>query len=421
MKSVSIIAATISGNRGAEAMLTTTIGQIRSRYPECRFQVYSYYPEQDRQLISDPRIQVFSATPLALVTRLFPGALLYALAKLPLLGGLKRLLPACVGALDASDVLIDLAGVSFIDGREKFLPFNILTLAPAIILNTPVVKLSQALGPFRHRLNRLAARATLRFCRQVFARGEGTFEHMRELQLKCLFPAPVADVAFLHRPEYSLTDENPEVLEQLSQQLETESRPLIGLCPSSVLAAKSLKHDQGYIESLAALCEQLLDQGYAVLLFPNATRAASGERLRNNDLPVIQRIARMIRQNRDDSTALHSVDCDINTNGIKQLMAFCRVVMVSRFHAMIAALSACQPVIVLGWSHKYREVMERFELGDRVFDFKQAELSAILDAIRSMAGDPDAVKQQLARHHPAVLDSSRQQFEFLFDNLGPRG
>ncbi|MET0090098.1 MAG: polysaccharide pyruvyl transferase family protein [Candidatus Thiodiazotropha sp.] len=420
MKSVSIIAATITGNRGAEAMLTTTIGQLRSRYPECRFQVFSYYPEQDRQLINDPRIQVFSATPLALVTVLFPGALLFALAKLPLLGWLKRLLPACVNALDSSDVLLDLAGVSFIDGREKFLPFNILTLAPAMILGTPVVKLSQALGPFNNRLNRLAARATLRFCRQVFARGEGTFEHLQALKLDCVFPAPVADVAFLHRPEFSLTNENPEALARLSAQLEAESKPLIGLCPSSVLAAKSLKHDQGYSESLTALCEQLLDQGYAVLLFPNATRGASGERLRNNDLPVIRGIAQAVKARPDTGSALYAVDCDINTNGIKQLMGHCRVVMVSRFHAMIAALSACQPVIVLGWSHKYREVMERFALGDRVFDFKQAELPAILDAIHSMAEDPDAVKQQLAQYHPGVLDSSRRQFDYLFDNFGPR-
>ncbi len=418
MKSVAIIAATISGNRGAEAMLTTTIGQIRSRYPECQFQVYSYYPEADRQLIRDPRIRVFSATPLALVTVLFPGALLYALGKLPLLGWLKSLLPAPVRALDNADVLLDLAGVSFIDGREKFLPFNILTLAPAMILDTPVVKLSQALGPFRHRINRFAARITLKFCRQIFARGEGTFAHLQELRLAGTYPAPVADVAFLHRPEFSLTTENPQTLTRLSAQLQAESRPLIGLCPSSVLAAKSLKNNQGYTESLTTLCAQLLDQGYAVLLFPNATRAASGDRLRNNDLPVIRTIAESIRKQPGEPTALYTVDCDINTNGIKQLMAFCRVVMVSRFHAMIAALSACQPVIVLGWSHKYREVMDSFELGDQVFDFKQAELPTILAAIHAMVEDPKTHRQQLERHHQAVLDASRRQFDYLFDTLG---
>jgi colanic acid/amylovoran biosynthesis protein len=415
MKNVSIIAATISGNRGAEAMLTTTIGQIRSRYPECRFQIYSYYPDTDRQLIRDPAIQVFSATPLALVAVLFPGALLYALGKLPLLGWLKPLLPASVRALDASDMLIDLAGVSFIDGREKFLPFNILTLVPAMVLNTPVVKFSQALGPFRHRINRLAARMTLKFCRQIFARGLSTFEHLQELQLDGLYPSPVADVAFLHRPEFSLTTENPEALARLSEQLQTQSRPLIGLCPSSVLAAKSLKNNQGYTESLSLLCEQLLEQGYAVLLFPNATREASGDRLRNNDLPVIKEIREKVLAHRPETTALYSVTQDINTNGIKQLMSFCQIVMVSRFHAMIAALAAQQPVLVLGWSHKYLEVMQSFGLGQWVFDFKQVEGATILKAIQYIAENTEEIQDRLRQHHQTVLTSSYQQFAFIFD------
>ncbi|MCG8071354.1 MAG: hypothetical protein N0C86_05165, partial [Candidatus Thiodiazotropha taylori] len=141
MKSVSIIAATISGNRGAEAMLTTTIGEIRQRYPDCRFNVFSYYPEQDSVLNRDDRVTVYSATPLAIVALLLPFSILFALFKLPLLNKLLGIFPAPLQALDQSDVLIDLAGVAFIDGREKFLPYNVLTLVPAFLLNTPVVKL----------------------------------------------------------------------------------------------------------------------------------------------------------------------------------------------------------------------------------------------------------------------------------------
>ena len=41
----SLIAATVSGNRGAEAMLETSIGRIRERFPDARFSVFSYYPD----------------------------------------------------------------------------------------------------------------------------------------------------------------------------------------------------------------------------------------------------------------------------------------------------------------------------------------------------------------------------------------
>jgi colanic acid/amylovoran biosynthesis protein len=417
MKSVSIIAATISGNRGAEAMLTTTIGEIRTRFPDCHFNVFSYYPVQDRRLIQDNNVHIYSATPTAIVAVLFPFSLLFALSKLPLLNKLQNLLPKAVIALDQSDVLIDLAGVAFIDGREKFLPYNILTLVPAFILNTPVIKLSQALGPFENRLNKFLAKHTLKHCNQIFSRGAGTFAHMLTLKLDNLFPAPVADVAFRHRQEYSLSTENQDKVAQLSEQLKQDNNPIIGVCPSSVLAAKSLNEADGYTASITTLCHKLRLQGYSILLFPNATRHDQGSKLRNNDLPVIESITHDLVSTNQSADGIYKVDFDINTNGIKQLMPFCRTVMVSRFHAMIAALSAKQPVIVLGWSHKYKEVMDSFDLGDLVYDFKKADLTAILASINSIAENDNQISEKLERHLQPNLDSSFQQFEYLFKNF----
>ncbi|MCG7929620.1 MAG: polysaccharide pyruvyl transferase family protein [Candidatus Thiodiazotropha lotti] len=417
MKSVSIIAATISGNRGAEAMLTTTIGEIRQRYPDCRFNVFSYYPQQDRALNRDDKVAVYSATPLVIVTLLFPFSILFALFKLPLLNRLLGFFPAPLQALNQSDVLIDLAGVAFIDGREKFLPYNVLTLVPAFLLNTPVVKFSQALGPFKNPLNRILALATLKQCKQIFARGEGTHQHLQSLKLNNLFASPVADVAFRHQPDYNLSEESDRQVAELSTKLKAEQRPIIGICPSSVLAAKHNSEEADYTESLTQLCRQLLDRGYALLLFPNATRKQQGEKLRNNDLPVIQRISQQLAGNNGWANNLYAVDFDINTNGIKSLMSVCRIVLVSRFHAMIAALSAKQPVIVIGWSHKYKEVMDAFDLGELVYDFKQTQMAPILQSIVTIIDDDREVKNKLEQQLPGVIASSAQQFEYLFTHL----
>jgi polysaccharide pyruvyl transferase WcaK-like protein len=415
MKSVSIIAATISGNRGAEAMLTTTIGEIRNRYPDCHFNIFSYYPQRDSQLIRDVNIRVFSATPFSIVTLLFPFSILYALFKLPLFSPLKRIFPEAILALDSSDVLIDLAGVAFIDGREKFLPYNVLTLAPAFFLNTPVIKFSQALGPFNNRINRVLAKLTLKRCKQIFARGASTYHNLQSLNLTNLFPSPTADVAFRHRLEYSLSTENQEKVVTLAEQLQKENQPLIGVCPSSVLAAKSPNEHEGYTASLLSLCQRLRAQGYAILLFPNATQYNKGEKLRNNDLPVIKHLAEQLTSDGRSQAGIYAVAFDINTNGIKQLMPYCKGVMVSRFHAMIAALSAKQPVIVLGWSHKYKEVMDSFELGSLVYDYKQADFSIILNSIESIVEDDTEVTAKLNRHLEANLQSSHQQFAYLFN------
>ena len=121
---VSIIGGTIWGNRGAESMLTTVIGMIREDYPQARFNIFSYYPKTDRALIEDEAITVLSGKPASLVTRHFFGALVGAFLKL-----FKIKIPGSsffkiARALDASDVLIDVGGITFSDGREKFLPIQ---------------------------------------------------------------------------------------------------------------------------------------------------------------------------------------------------------------------------------------------------------------------------------------------------------
>src|SRR5690606_35628930 len=115
----------------------------------------------DRRLVDDPRIHIHSATPLALVTWLFPLALVFGLLARVGGRGVLRFAPAAIRALGESICLVDLAGVSFIDGREKFLPFNILTLLPAWLLGTPIAKMPQAMGPFDRTVNRRAARLVL--------------------------------------------------------------------------------------------------------------------------------------------------------------------------------------------------------------------------------------------------------------------
>ena len=60
MKEISIIAATFYGNRGAEAMLSTTIAAIKTGYEgSIKFNVFSYYPSQDKKLVSNTNVVVF--------------------------------------------------------------------------------------------------------------------------------------------------------------------------------------------------------------------------------------------------------------------------------------------------------------------------------------------------------------------------
>src|SRR5690606_27782038 len=106
--------------------------------------------------------------------------------------------------------------------------------------------------------------------------------------------------------------------------------------------------------ALVELIRGLAGHGLAVVLFPNATRASAGEAERNNDLPLMRRIAAEAAR-AGCTPAPVVIDRDLNASAIKQVIAMTDVVVVSRFHAMVGALSIGVPPAVLGWSHKYAE------------------------------------------------------------------
>jgi colanic acid/amylovoran biosynthesis protein len=419
MKSISIIGATISGNRGAEAMLSTVIGHIREDYPDTVFNVFSYYPADDRSVCIDNKISIYSATPVSLVLAIVPFACLLELLKVIRLDFLKRIFPKAVRVLNDSDVLIDISGVSFMDDRVTFIPFNVLTIFPAMTLRTPVVKFSQALGPFKNPLVYISAKMFLSRCTRIFARGESTKQNVQALNLPENILNSAADVAFLHKNTYSLSKENCHELSSLVQrlrELKEKGKTVIGLCPSSVIASKSQKEKWNYVELLYNIIRILSEKGFAVLLFPNATREKS-RKLRNNDLPVIEKTARYLAAFDEYPTNLLVVTRDINTEGIKTLLAYCEVNVVSRFHAMIYSLVLEKPVVVMGWGHKYQEVMDQFELGNLVFDYKNKSTELLADKVLATLERKEEIKGNITKNLPKVLKNSERQFSFLSNLL----
>lgn len=408
-KAFSIIAATCHGNRGAQAMLETVVGRLSEIEPDLRFHVFSYYPKEDRCLIGDRRVTVHSSTPVALVAWLLPWALVFGVLRRVFGHRVLGLAPAAIRALGESVALVDLAGVAFIDGREKFLPFNVLTILPAWLLGTPVVKMPQAVGPFDRSLNRLAARLALPMCSMVWARGARTREHLERAGFPGVRFAQADDIAFNFSSRWSLTHEGAAPLRGMLGQVQAlrdggSVRGVIGVCPSSVVATKSRK-DGGHYESiLAGLVRELGAKGFLVVLFPNATRAEAGNAERNNDLPLVRRIHSASA--REASIEPLKVDFDIDAGGIKTLIECMDIVLVSRFHAMVGALSLGVPPAVLGWSHKYAEVMARFGLEQSVMDYQRPAPDELMEAVVRVFDGRTAMHAMIRERLPEVQASA---------------
>lgn len=422
-KAFSIIAATCYGNRGAQAMLETVIGRLSDASPGLRFHVFTYYPGDDRRIVDDPRVSLHSSTPLALVAWLLPWALLFGVLRRVFGHRILALAPAAIRALGNSTALVDLAGVAFIDGREKFLPFNTLTLLPAWLLGTRVVKMPQAMGPFDRPVNRLFARLVLPMCRMVWARGGRTFEHLAQSGFSGVRFVQADDIAFNFHEAWSLTHEGDAPLRKLFEQLDVlrngkDVRGVVGICPSAVVAVKSRQEGGQYESVLGELVRDLSAKGFIVVLFPNATRDVAGDAERNNDLPLIRRILDdCLRANIQQAPLI--LDFDVNAAGIKCLIAQMDIVLVSRFHAMVGALSLGVPAAVLGWSHKYAEVMARFGMDANVMDYQQLSPNELRAAVERVFEQRAAMHSRIMEQLPAVKASAeRPILALLTPSLG---
>ena len=410
---IAIIGATFWGNRGAEAMLATTIGRLRDRLPGARFHVFSYYPRNDRRLVQRSDVVILAANPRALVLVLFPFSLVCGLLRRLGIRLPDAVLPAGVRRLRDSDVLLDLGGITFVDGRERFLPFNILTLLPAMLLNVPVVKLSQAMGPFNHRWNRVAARTLLGRCCRIFARGGISAAHLGQLGLPAALWARAADVAFSYQPEDSLSSENDELTAALLNRMaQPGSGPWIAFSPSVVVFEQAARQGRDYIgEILGALSSLAESQPHgSFLMLPNATRQGQST-LRNNDLVVIGLLRRRAATELTDETQrrIAWVDFDLNTRSIRQLIGSTSILVTSRFHAMVAGLSLGVPTLVVGWSHKYMEVLAEFGLEELNLEAEGWERS-LPGRVANLLRDATSIRERIEAALPEIRASSLRQF-----------
>lgn len=413
-RAFSIIGATVSGNHGAEAMLSVCVQRLRERHPGARFTVFSYYPARDAALVKDPAVTIADGRPLALALVHLPFALLAACAHAVGARWPDALLPPGVRQLRHSQALLDAQGISFDDGRAIVLPYKILSIWPAMLLGVPVVKLSQAMGPFTQRLTRAAARWLLPQCRKSFARGRITARALEELGIPRARWDVAADLAFAFQPGDGLArlhDDRVSLVEEGIRRERQDGTLVISLSPSAVVHARMARRGQDYLALLVQLVERCTRDGRHLLVVPNATRAGAGAGSRNNDLPLIATLKDRVasRLAPELQARVTWADFDLTFEGIRRLLAASDVLIASRFHAMVAGLSLGIPVLVIGWSHKYAEVLMDFGCEAYALDNATAPERAS-EVLERLIRHRAEVRDRIARALPAVVESARAQF-----------
>lgn len=401
-RKVSIVGAALSANKGAAAMLETVIAKLPSTMGECSFDILTTYPQADLLKIPHGRhIRVVGLQPLRLALVEIPIAILARVVRLmglPLTWVRSR---GCRSILDSA-VVVDVAGISFVDGRGVPITiYNALMTGLSLLLGVPTVKAAQAMGPFMSQPNRFLAKLVLPRLSAVCARGVRTREFLDSLHLKNV--STVADLAF------SL-DESVTLPQSVLDALSPLGEDFVVVMPSSVLKGLYQSTGGNYLAAMVALIREIrATTGLGVVVAPHSYRVGHPEG-RMNDGPICQQVVAEF----SDDLLVVGIDEDLSAGELRHLIALGQVLVTSRFHAMISGLSTATPTVVVGWSHKYREVLDDFDLLD--FGLDAAALSSpqvIVSKVMECITDKNTITSRILDSLPGVRDKSALNFKII--------
>jgi polysaccharide pyruvyl transferase WcaK-like protein len=308
--------------------------------------------------------------------------------------------------LDAS-VVVDVAGISFADGRGfAIVVYNALMTGVPLMLGVPVVKAAQALGPFQTLPNKWVAPLVLRRVRTVCARGARTREHLDSLG--GINAIDVADLAF------SL-DEAASFPASVATALDAIDKDFIVVMPSAVVRGIYESTGANYVSAMSALVADIRHKtGCSVVIAPHSYRAGLPEG-RMNDGPVCREVAEAC----SSDTQVLGLDFDLTAGELRHLVAHSSVLVTSRFHAMISGLATSTPTVVVGWSHKYKEVLDDFGLASLGLDSSALNApSGIADIVAEVLASKDDISRQISEALPAVKIRSLRNFSAIAEAAG---
>ena len=421
---IAITAASYSGNKGAAAMLQSSISQLKEIYGEqLKIRLMSVYPSEDRLQCPHDCVSIVPAQPQRIVFAAFPCAVLYRVFSwCPPIRALLLHSPV-LNAYAGTDLVIDEAGIAFCDSRGFVMnTYAFMCAAVPLLMGVPLVKYSQAMGPFHNGYNRFLAKWILPKAELVIARGRLTKEH--------LYAAGIKDNVRMCADGAFTMPQNAAIAKQVLNICKKAGfSHTVGLSISSVVDRRCAGAGIDYRGIMVKFIFYLNKRGYQVYMFANAARMHS-KRPRNNDLMIGDAIARAYRrkcrhraagaekagQKRHAGPKDRGLIWEHREMEAEELRAYigqCELVIASRFHAMVFALSQKVPVMLVGWSHKYREVMEQFGLGEYAADYKQLNVQLLCSSFANLEAHQEEIKEKIEAHLPDVKSSSRQNIQYI--------
>lgn len=360
-------------NKGAVLMLEAVLAQLREHMPDAKVAIADW--DAGRRA----RYDLWSALP----SHGKGSRKLRLLAQAP--GVVRRI--ARVAAPRDISVILDASGFGYGDfwGLAKLRQRLVAALPPARGARPAVIVLPQALGPFEkpgmaETFGDVIERAEL-----VWVRDASSMGYIQKLGPVPPTVRPAPDFTNLLHPPL------PERLNHV--------RGLALLIPNEKVVTgaddgRRERYLQFFVEAAVAL--EAAGQGVALLIHEGRKDRELAHAIcarLGRDLPFV-----------DEPSALDT----------KAVIASAAMIVTSRFHGLVSALSAGVPALASGWSHKYAELLADYGCGQNLVDLDRPEQwNSLFTALVAQADDPVEL-ERLKAEAEVQRERSREMWRQTF-------
>ncbi|MCD4827853.1 MAG: polysaccharide pyruvyl transferase family protein [Candidatus Cloacimonetes bacterium] len=349
---------------------------------ERRYSILSFYPQMDRDALRNSGLKIdiqpcrlLSRRGLAFKLEIFLMTLDYFVSvRLP-----RRplRLSSYARVLRDMDGVLEIHGIAFSDHygfNDAFTSFLKMKLARRF--GVPFFCLPQSYGPTTSRLNLFLAKQALESTRLALPRGMISVKFLQRLRLK------TPRVEFM--PDLAFAFENPsrELIDAIAARYKPQTGTrYVAIIPNILFLRWGRPETVDYYVELMRRLQA--DYGFEFILIPHQYNdRGTDDRDFNNAIAA-----------RFGAELLMKIDGLLTANEIKALLSFCDITICSRFHGMVSSLKMGVEPFVIGWADKYQEIMDLYELGDNVCDYRSFDVERMYSRIRQRLGQPtDAIR-----------------------------
>ncbi|MEE2001476.1 polysaccharide pyruvyl transferase family protein [Alkalimonas sp. MEB108] len=252
----------------------------------------------------------------------------------------------------------------------------------------PFIFMPQAFGPFESQASKAAMRQIIQHARLIFVRDAISKQHLES----CVSPLPAH---VIQSPDFTI-GLSPEALPQAAA-------PYAALIPNNKVIspfhhanAEQLKDD--YLAAFVQAANQLYQTGYQVKLVNHEGK---------EDAELCQHI---------QARATHAEVVEMEDPlAVKAYIGGASLVVSSRFHGAINALSQGVPCIATSWSHKYRQMMQDFGMEDYCIEALTPE--SLLQNLTQLIENQQSITTKLQTAKETLHHQNQQMWQHIYQQL----